>query len=91
MLRLVVKAQTPDEVLVALYGKVVGTDVGLLEQEGQCYRQAGARLVLELDGVQFIDEAGLALLRRWSGPGLQLRGGSAFLRALLAAEGLEVR
>jgi anti-anti-sigma regulatory factor len=91
MLRLVVKEQTPDEVLVALYGKVVGTDVGLLEQEGRCHCGAGARLVLELDGVQFIDEAGLALLRRWSGSGLQLRGGSAFLRALLAVEGLEVR
>ena len=46
--------------------------------------------MLDLEGVQSIDEAGLALLRTWSGSGLVLHGGPAYLRALLAAEGLNV-
>jgi anti-anti-sigma regulatory factor len=43
---------------------------------------------LDLTGVDFIDEVGLDLLQRWIDRGLQLRGGSAFIRKLLEARGL---
>ena len=90
MLRVITRALTPQESILAVYGKIAGSEVGLLAEEGQRHLKQTARLVLELDGVQFIDEAGLTLLRRWSGPHLVLRGGAAFVRALLMAEGLKL-
>ena len=89
MLRMVVTAQSPQKVVLALYGKIAGPDVPLLQQEGQRYLVQDAQLTLELDGVQFVDEAGVALLRQWVDHNVAWRGGSAFLRALLASVGLE--
>ena len=90
LLQLCVVAETNQEAILAVHGKVAGAQVQILEQEGQRHLGQSLRLVLELDGVPFVDQAGLDLLRRWSGPCLVLRGGSPFLRALLAAEGLMV-
>jgi anti-anti-sigma regulatory factor len=59
MLRLTVQKQTNQEVILAIYGKIAGSDVELLAREGRSYQQQARQLVLELDGVQFIDEAGL--------------------------------
>ena len=88
MLRMIVKASTSQERVLALYGTIAGPEVGLLATEGQRHLTQTTSLILDLDGVQFIDRAGLALLRRWDPSRLQLRGGTAFLKALLAAEGL---
>jgi len=88
MLRLTVRTKTLREVVLAVDGTVTGDGVQLLEREGQRCLDQATRLVLELEGVQSIDEAGLDLLRTWAGPRLALRGGPAYLRALLAAEGL---
>ena len=71
-------------------GWLSGRKVTLLEQEMIRWLDEVERLVLDLAGVKSIDEGGLALLRRWSGPRLVLRGGSAYLRAQLAAEGMTV-
>ena len=90
MLRMIIKAQTTKQVVLALHGKVVGPDVQLLAQEGDAYLQATPRLVLDLDAVSFIDQYGLALLKRWQDQGLALCGGSPFLQALLATHGLTV-
>lgn len=90
MLQMIVESQTDQTVVLAVYGKVVGDAVELLAQEGTRHRQTGAQLILNLDGVPFIDEAGLALLQGWRGQGLILHGGSAFLRRFLAAQGLEL-
>ena len=89
LLKLSVIARTNQEVVLAVHGKVAGAQVQLLEHEGQRFLEQNLRLVLELDGVPFIDQAGLDLLRRWSGICLVLRDGSPFLRALLRAEGLK--
>lgn len=89
MLRMAVVPQNPQQVVLALYGKIAGSDVALLRREGERHLKPGVRLNLELDGVQFIDEAGMALLRQWVGQNAVLRGGSLFLRALLASEGLK--
>ncbi len=90
MVRFIIQTQSDQEVVLSLYGDLVGADVQLLEQEGRRHWQEAYRLVLELDGVPFVGDTGLALLHRWAGPRLVLRGGSPFLRALLRAEGLEV-
>lgn len=90
MLRLILGAQTPEEAVVEVHGWVSGKEVALLEEEGERWLQESARLVLELEGTQFIDGTGLALLDRWAQQGLSLRGGSAFVRQLLARHGLFV-
>ena len=88
MLRITTVTHAPDRVVLKLEGWVSGTNVGFLEKEGTCCLQSGARLVLELSGVRFIDGKGLALLRGWSRSQLTLQGGSAFVRRLLEEQGL---
>jgi anti-anti-sigma regulatory factor len=88
MLRITEVSDTGEEVVLRIEGRVAGADVALVEQEGERRLREGRRLVVELDGAQFIDRAGVRLLQRWSGPGLVLRGGSAFIEALLKEQGL---
>ena len=88
MLRLTIRSQTPEEVVLAVDGWVSGKNVEILEQEGTRLLQEAKCLVLDLKGVQFIDEVGIALLQRWSGERLVLRGGSWFVRMLLEKHGL---
>ena len=64
MIRLIVHAQTFETVVLAVHGKVVRLDVEILAAEGRRHLQVADRLILMLDGVPFIDEVGLALLRR---------------------------
>ena len=89
MIRLTIQSQTPEEVVLQVDGWVSGKNVPILEQEGTRLLREAQRLVLDLKGVQFIDEAGIALLQRWLGERLVLRGGSSFIQALLKAHGLE--
>jgi len=88
LLRITIKAQTAQEVILAVHGKIAGPNVQLLAKEGASYLQTTAHLVLDLSSVPFIDDDGLTLLQQWAGTRVQLRGGSPFLQALLAAEGL---
>ena len=88
MLRLTLLSQTPVETVLALDGWLVGEDVALLEQEARPWFQEISRLVLDLEGVQFIDRQGIALLKRWVEEGVVLRGAVPFIQALLAAHGL---
>ena len=89
MLRLTIRSQTPEEVVVEVAGWVSGADVDVLEEEGIRLLQEAERLVLDLKGVKFIDREGIALLQRWSGERLVLlRGGSLFIRTLLEEQGL---
>ena len=88
MIRLTIRSQTPEEVMLQVDGWVSGKNVPIMEQEGTRLLQEAQRLVLDLKGVQFIDEAGIALLQRWSGERLVLRNGPPFVRALLEKHGL---
>ena len=76
MIRLEVIAQNRTEAVLRVEGWVSGANVRLLQEEGARLLQQSRRLVLDLDGVRFVDRSGLALLRRWSGEHLELRGGS---------------
>lgn len=88
MLRITLESHTLEEVILAVAGWLAGDDVELMEQEIGRWYQEDRRLVLDLEGVKFIDESGLALLKRWSGKQLVLRGGSGFVRMLLKSDGL---
>ena len=88
MLRITPVTRPGQPARLQLDGRVGGAEVELLEREGgRCLEQTGG-LVLDLDGVQFIDEAGMALFERWAEDGVVLWGGSFFVRSLLKAHGL---
>ena len=57
-------------------GWSAGEYVALLEQAGESAWGSGSRLVLDLEGVQSIDETGIALLQRWA---KQTRCGGAWV------------
>ena len=88
MIRLIVQAQTPEETVLQVDGWVSEENVSILEQEGIRLLGESHRLVLDLKGVQYIDRAGIALLHRWQGDRLVLRGGSLFVQGLLEEHGL---
>lgn len=82
MLRITRVSSNAETVVLKVEGAIAGQEVALLEQEGGPWLgQTGLRL--DLDGVQFIDENGLELLKNWSGKGVGLCGGSLYVRTLL--------
>jgi len=89
MLRITADSVTSCLVEFKLAGRIGAEETDLLEGELRRHRQNGTLLVLDLDGIQFIDRAGLDLLERWAGESLQLRGGSAFIQRMLTASGLK--
>ena len=88
MLRLTLVSQSTAEAVLQVDGRIAGKEVDILAREGDAQLRRVRRLVLELDGVQFIDETGMRLLHRWSRERLVLRGGSELVRMLLQANGL---
>ena len=84
MLRITVMSQTDKEVALKVEGWVSGPDVGLLKQEGGRWLRQVKHLTLDLSGIRFIDEGGVALLKRWSKEGVALRGAPMFVRELMA-------
>jgi anti-anti-sigma factor len=88
MLRITLESQTLDEVVLEVAGWLAGEEVELMEQEMGRWYQEGRRLVLDLEAVKYIDESGLALLKRWAEKQLVLRGGSTFVSMLLKSYGL---
>ena len=88
MIRLIIRSQTPEQVVLEVHGWVSEKYVSILEQEGVRVLGESQRLVLDLKGVQFIDEEGIRVLRGWVSEGVVLRGGSLFVRMLLETHGL---
>lgn len=89
MLRLTLMARGSTEVIVAVDGWITGEEVALLEREGEHWLQEVHHLVLDINGVRFIDQAGIELLKRWSAEEkLVLHGGALFIQSLLQAHGL---
>ena len=88
MIRLTLIQQSPSLAVVKLEGDLIQPDLPPLIREGQGYLRQCEHLVLDLSGVGFIDDAGLALLDTWKGKKLVLVGASKFVRALLKSRGL---
>lgn len=74
---------------LAAHGRIAGDDVALLAREVEPRLKADGQLVLDLDGVRFIDRESTERLRGWVVEGLVLRGGSIFVRLLLRERGLD--
>ncbi len=88
MIRLTLTMQHPKKAVLKVEGKIVDTEVELLAAEGARHLQQARSLVLDLDGVQFIDAKGIELLRHWVSQGIKLHGGTYFVQNLLQAHGL---
>ena len=88
MIRLTMRSQTPQEVMLAVDGWVSGKNVEIVKQEGTRLLHETPRLILDLSGVKFIDRKGIALLQGWSGERLGLRGASPLVHTLLEKHGL---
>lgn len=63
--------------------------MGILESEGVRHLSSDHLLVLDLEGVRFVDGEGARLLRRWRAVGVVLQNPSSFKRELLREERLE--
>lgn len=88
VLRISVVSQNGEEVVLKVEGWVSEENVCVLEEEGERWFRQVRRLVLDLSGVRFMEDAGIELLQRWYGERLILRDLSPFLHALLEAHHL---
>ena len=88
MIRLSLIAQDSEENVLKLEGEVVREDFTPVAKEIESRLLECRRLVLDLEGVTYIDQTGLGRLKSWVGRGLVLRGGSWFIRELLGSQGL---
>jgi len=88
MLRVFVVPRSGQEYVLRPEGSIVTETMRHLEAEADGLPAVTA---VDLDGVRFIDHCGLGLLRRWAGRGVELRGGSLFVRGLLESAGLAAR
>jgi len=93
-------ARTPSEAVLTVAGRLADGAVPLLDAELAHLLASSERVVVDLKAVKFIDNRGLAMLRRFaarppSGSGqpvlqLTVRNGSPFLRQRLASRGMAV-
>ena len=91
MIRVSSSLPEPGSAILSVSGTIAGSEVAVLETELlRCTGQV-RDVILDLAGVESIDADGLALLRRFRGPGLTLRARSAYVRALLRDEGIPVQ
>jgi hypothetical protein len=75
--------------ILKLEGRLAGAWVDELERVVHLSVHAGARVVLQMDGVTFADAAGVALVRRLAGRTIDVASVSSFVGVLLDRE--EVR
>lgn len=83
MIRITVKEENKEEVVLKVEGSISGDYVGLLGAEGERYLQQTRCLVLDLGGVEFIDKEGIRLFQQWSGDRLVLQNSSSFVKVML--------
>lgn len=83
MLRIVLASENPNEVVLKIAGRLGGDFIGLLSEERRRHQRPDLQFALDLDELRAIDPEGMDLLRDWARQGVQLRGGSQFIRLLL--------
>jgi len=82
MLRLEIRSADAQKTVLEVHGSIAGEDIPLLAEKIASQRREKP-LILDLTGVRFIDQTGVALLREWAAERLEMRGESFFIRALL--------
>jgi len=90
MLRIDVVRKTSDQAILKIAGRLADAEVAFLDEELTHWLARAGLVILDLNGVTFIDEQGLAMLKRRPQADVQLRSESRFIRTLLEAHGLQV-
>ena len=90
VLRISVIKSSCKEVVLKLEGDLSEAEVSVLEQEGDYWLEQTSRLMLNLQELRHIDEAGIALMQHWVGKRITLQYSSPFLRELLEKHGIAV-
>lgn len=85
MLRISVASPSPAQTVLKLEGRMGRDQVPLLERELQV--RSGQQLSLDLEGVTFLDSAGLDFLARWHQAGGAAAGRLALRQDLVAGPG----
>ena len=88
MIRIDALKPSAGQVVLKMAGQLTWETTAVLEREGRRWLQKQEQLVLELDDVDFIDAAGIALLKSLVQQGVVLQGASPFIALLLARHGL---
>jgi|SaaInlStandDraft_7_1057024.scaffolds.fasta_scaffold384007_1 ABC-type transporter Mla MlaB component len=88
MIRLDCEGVSDAQATLRVAGRIAGNDVDILAAQLHQWLAACDRVEMDLDGVEQVDASGLRLLHSYSSDHLTLRGGSAYLRALMSHEGL---
>ena len=83
MLRVSAVQPSPAVTILRLEGRLEQQVTGLLSDQVHAWLARAETVVLDLEGVVFIDAAGLALLEGWREAPVTCRGGSPFVRMLL--------
>ena len=91
MLRLTAGPPTQQGIALTAHGWLEGSNTVILAQELDRLESDGKRVILDLGGVRALDDDALQLLTSRCARGLELRGGSGFVRALLHGAGLSSR
>lgn len=88
MLRIAPVSIAPGKVLLKLEGWLGGDHVDVLAEEGRRLRTEGRTVTVDLDELRGVDSRGMALLGCWARKGVELCGGSPFIRLLLERHGV---
>ncbi len=91
MLRISLVESSGKKVVLRLDGDLSEREVTVLEHEGDKWRRITENLVLDIQELRHIDEAGIALLQRWADQNVSLQRVSPFLRELLEKYGIIVK
>ncbi len=88
MLRITPLSRDTHITVLKVEGWIAGRDIDLLDRELTCAFQKTSCVILNFDGIRFIDLAGIKRLC-WSQKHLSIRGGSPFIRIMLKTYGLD--
>ena len=86
MLKVTTMADEPGRIVLKLEGRLADSWVDELARVAASPTNDGVQLILDLDGLSFVDVRGLGLLRGAAERGAILTGGSPFVAALIDQE-----
>ncbi len=91
MLRITREEETRAGATLRLEGGVAGQWAALLERECSELLRTSGGVSLDLTAVNFVDRAGIEVLERLGGAGVEIRGASGPVASVLEGEGIRVR
>jgi anti-anti-sigma regulatory factor len=89
-LRITRKKRSRSRATLVLEGKVAAEWAALLERESSDLLRSGLAVSLDLEGVTFVDRAGVRTLKRLSRAGVEIRCRPGPVASVLEGEGIRI-